>query len=805
MSLKQAMRISVLLFALGALAAAGTVQLTDVAVQSHDNATTLTIKASGAFTHTAYRPADNLLLVDLSGVTADKMENQTRSLRLPGVESYHVVSYKGANGSPTARLEIALSPGAVVQLDQATNAVMVHVTGKATPAGETSVVSMPSSDMQMKSAAQSTVASEKTAARPIVGHHTFKPVVPAQISSVTVTRSKDGLNVEIKADNTISPTAFKLTGPDRVVVDVPNAMPMKHQKMIVVNSNGVENIRIARYSMKPPATRIVVDLATAKEFSLDTKGNLASLHIGSTAASTVAAVPSNTGGTPVANATTSTTQTLGAKPSVMPNTTAELNFVTKPASPDAVAEFQAMHANATTSQVAANASSNQMPITSSNARMTSQPAINLAALQQVAPQGTASGITALSNGNAVCGSSSSGEPISVNFKDVDLKDFFRLISDISGLNVVLDPKVSGTIPALVLNDVPWDQALGIVLQNNSLDCQLSGNVLRIASATTLKAEADSRKAAQDAQALASDTQTVTRYISYATASEMIPTIKSFLTPRGTIVADTRTNALIITDIPNTLPRVDQLIKQLDQKTQEVEIEVRVVSATRNFSRDLGVQLGFALNNASTVIQGSGAGVSPTFPLIPLFSGLGTLPSTSGVGFSNKGAHYQLDSVLSMAEARSLAKVLSRPRVVTQNNKSATIRQGQQIPVTTPGTVSQPPTTTYIPAFLRLTVTPQITAEGTIFLVVDVEDTTVGAAAGGGNPPLNTASANTSILVTDGSTVMIGGVIATISNVAYSQVPVLGNIPILGNLFKSKHIDTSTQELIFFITPRIIQT
>ena len=167
MSLKQAMRISVLLFALGALAAAGTVQLTDVAVQSHDNATTLTIKASGAFTHTAYRPADNLLLVDLSGVTADKLENQTRSLRLPGVESYHVVSYKGANGSPTARLEIALSPGAVVQLDQATNAVMVHVTGKATPAGETSVVSMPSSDMQMKSAAQSTVASEKTAARPI--------------------------------------------------------------------------------------------------------------------------------------------------------------------------------------------------------------------------------------------------------------------------------------------------------------------------------------------------------------------------------------------------------------------------------------------------------------------------------------------------------------------------------------------------------------------------------------------------------------------------------------------------------------
>ncbi len=438
--------------------------------------------------------------------------------------------------------------------------------------------------------------------------------------------------------------------------------------------------------------------------------------------------------------------------------------------------------------------------------------MNLAALQQAATVGATASNPLSSKGN-VCGSTSSGEPISVNFKDVDLKDFFRLISDISGLNVVLDPKVSGTIPALVLTDVPWDQALGIVLQNNSLDCQLSGNVLRIASAATLKAEADSRKAAQDAQALASETQTITRYISYAMAADMIPTIKSFLTARGTIVADARTNALIITDIPTSMPRVDQLIKQLDQKTQEVEIEVRVVSATRDFSRDIGVSLGFQLLNASTTANsgatptGVGTRIIPTIttanslPPLPFFD---TLTGASALSFANQGHNYNLDAILSMAESRSLAKILSRPRVVTQNNKAATVRQGQQIPVTTPGTVSQPPTTSYIPAFLRLTVTPQITAEGTIFLTVDVEDTTVGASAGG-NPPLNTASATTSILVTDGSTVVIGGVIATNSTVAITQVPVLGNIPILGNLFKTRKVLTSTQELIFFITPRIIQT
>jgi type IV pilus secretin PilQ/predicted competence protein len=802
MSLKQAMRISVLLLALGAVALASTVQLTDVAVQSHDNATTLIIKASGAFTHTAYRPADNLLLVDLSGVTADKLENQTRSLHVPGVESYHVVSYKGANGATTARLEIALSPGAVVQIDPTTNAVMVKVTGKALTASEVAAVSAPSANATEKTVVHTLAEAEKATNRSAIVPKSSKSVAPAQISSIAVSRSKDGLTVDIKANTSITPTAFKLTGPDRIVIDVPNAMPMPHQKTIAVKSNGVENIRIARYSMNPPATRIVVDLDSAKEFSLATNGTHASLHLGTV----VTAVALNSVKTNANSAVTlqlATPQAVSAKASDTPSTMAELNFVTKPASPEAVAEFKSVMANGTTSRAPSSAVQDQLPITNSNARMSPQPAMNLAALQQAAVTSAASS-NVTPKGN-VCGSSSSGEPISVNFKDVDLKDFFRLISDISGLNVVLDPKVSGTIPALVLNDVPWDQALGIVLQNNSLDCQLSGNVLRIASATTLKAEADARKAAQDAQALATETQTITRYISYAVASEMIPTIKSFLTPRGTIVSDTRTNALIITDIPTTMPRVDQLIKQLDQKTQEVEIEVRVVSATRDFSRDLGVQLGFALNNASTTIKGSGAGTADAFPLIPLFSGLGTLTTTSGVGFSNTGANYKMDAILGMAESRSLAKVLSRPRIVTQNNKAATVRQGQQVPVTTPASANTPASTAYIPAFLRLTVTPQITAEGTIFLTVDVEDTTVGATSIGGNPPLNTASATTSVLVTDGSTVVIGGVIATTSTVGYAQVPVLGNIPVLGNLFKSKSVKTHTDELIFFITPRIIQT
>ncbi len=203
-----------------------------------------------------------------------------------------------------------------------------------------------------------------------------------------------------------------------------------------------------------------------------------------------------------------------------------------------------------------------------------------------------------------------GEPISVNLKDVDLKDFFRLVHEISGLNVVLDPNVHGSL-TLVLDDVPWDQALDIVLKNNGLERQLDGNVLRIATVDTLKHEADSRREQVEAQALAATKITVTRFLSYAHSKDLVPIIKKLLTKRGDVVSDDRNNALIIMDIPQVFLEVDRVLTQLDRKTPQVEIEARVVAATRNFSRDIGTQLGFALGNNATAIGGASAvGASP---------------------------------------------------------------------------------------------------------------------------------------------------------------------------------------------------
>jgi len=444
-----------------------------------------------------------------------------------------------------------------------------------------------------------------------------------------------------------------------------------------------------------------------------------------------------------------------------------------------------------------------------------QPAVNLAA-EQRAQAGQAP---------VAVGPKYTGEPISVNLKDVDLKDFFRLIHEISGLNVVLDPNVHGTL-TVVLDDVPWDQALDIVLKNNDLARELEGNVLRIATVDTLKKEADGRRAQVEAEALAVEKVSVTRFLSYAHAKDVIITVKKFLSVRGDVVADERTNAVIVNDIPKVLPIIDRLLTQLDRKTQEVEIEARVVAATRSYARDIGTQLGFGWGNGHTAVGGASAvGSSPTTVggltpgyvtvpgstgqsgnSIPLFSNLGSTSPTSGFSFLNASNTVRIDAVLTMAESRGLLKVLSRPRVVTQNNIQAFVKQGVRVPIVTQAQLGGPPTVTYVDAFLRLTVTPQITSENTIFLNVDVENTTPNFGTEvQGNPELITQQATTQVLVTDGGTVVIGGVIQTQNSITIDQVPVLGSLPILGNLFKHTVVNTSNQELIFFITPRIIQT
>src|ERR1043166_9376533 len=235
---------------------------------------------------------------------------------------------------------------------------------------------------------------------------------------------------------------------------------------------------------------------------------------------------------------------------------------------------------------------------------------------------------------------------------------------------------------------------------------------------------------------------------------------------------------------------------LDRKTPEVEIEARVVASTRTFARDIGTQLADGFGSGPNAVGGA-VGQSPIdiFGLVPrfitapgdakslpLFSNLGATGPTSGISFSNATNGFRLDFILTMAESRGLLKILSRPHITTQNNISALIKQGSRIPVVTQAQLGGPPTVTYIEAFLRLTVVPQITAENTIFLNVDVENTVPDfGRTVQGNPTLVTQQATTQVLVTDGGTVVIGGVIQTQNSINITKVPLLGNIPAVGNL------------------------
>ncbi len=800
------------------MATASASQLSGVLVKNHENAGEITILATGTFTHTEYRPSDNLILVDLAGVSLSHPDAKVHTVFAPGVRSYRIQSYRAPSGEEVARVEIALIKGANVTVNDVEGGVRLNVTGA--PAR------VPSK--------------EDIAAAASAVHASGPSSTIARVQGISVSRGTDGLNVEISGNGPLTARTMKLTGPDRLVIDIPNSLLDGRPRDIAVNSNGIKSVRAARYESAPPVTRVVVDLAAMQNFDVVPEGNKLVLKMrdGSSARPTratenteVAAATAAPSVKPVAIASAASPVQEEAKPATPAQNLVIVNptfSAKKDVAEDQKPEQTLVAPSPSKADVAASrfshettnvASVNKAPFQASAKLGAPVTAINAALMQQQAApvQVQTTAVSTCTTGRY------NGEPIGMNFKDLDLKDFFRVIHEISGLNVVLDPAVKGSV-TIVLDDVPWDQALAIVLNNNGLECQLQGNVLRIATLQTLKTEAEERRAQQDAQSLAVPKQTITRYLSYGQSKDAVIIIKKFLSPRGDVVADPRSNALIIEDIPAALEKIDPLLRTLDRKTPEVEIEARVVASTRTFARDIGTQLGFSYGDGKNAASGA-TGDSPikqTFPTgvqpkfiqgttagtIPLFSDLGASAPSSGAQFVTSTLGFRLDFILTMAESRGLLKILSRPHITTQNNIMALIKQGTRVPIVTNQQLGGPPTVQYVDAFLRLSVTPQITAENTIFLNVDVENTVPDFTRVTGaqlNPTLNQQQATTQVLVADGGTVVIGGVVQTQNNLAIAQVPVLGSIPVLGNLFKHQTVNTSTQELIFFITPKIIQT
>jgi len=414
-----------------------------------------------------------------------------------------------------------------------------------------------------------------------------------------------------------------------------------------------------------------------------------------------------------------------------------------------------------------------------------------------------------------------GERVTLKFKDADLRDVVIFLANIAGLNVVFDPGVSGKVTCDFV-EVPWDQALEIILKSNKLGMVLEGNVLRIATPETLAREEEQARRLKEARELAGPIKVLTKTLSYAKVAQVKPILEKQLSPRGEIIIDERSNTLIISDIPDRVKIIEKLIETLDVPNPQVSIEARIVEATSNFVRNLGIQWGFRaiadayygnqtslqFPNSISVdgskisgilakgLEGPVGGYAINLPA-PIFD------SAMGISFGNVLDTFRLDMALSALETSGEGRIISAPKITTQNNMEAEIIQGRQIPVQTVANFTV--TTRYVNAALELRVTPQITAEGTIIMKIEIRNNAADFAnLVNGIPPIITQSASTTVMVKDGGTAVIGGIYRMEDTISRSRVPFLHKIPIIGNLFKSFSRTRQNRELLIFITPRIVR-
>jgi type IV pilus assembly protein PilQ len=397
----------------------------------------------------------------------------------------------------------------------------------------------------------------------------------------------------------------------------------------------------------------------------------------------------------------------------------------------------------------------------------------------------------------------SGHPISMDFQDMDLRAVLRLFADISGLNMVIDPAVQGSVN-VKLDEVPWDQALDIILRANKLGYIVDGTIVRIAPLSVLADEEKQRSDLQKAQAEAGELTTVTRQLSYAQGADIVTLLRqaNVISPRGQAFVDARTNTLIVTDLEQRITNVNELVSVLDRPQPQVEIEARIVQTNRTFARALGVNWGFnglvdpALGNTTNL-------AFPNSGSLEGRVGLGSASnSTLNLALGSVNGAFNLDVALTALERQGNVRLLSTPKVSTLNNVEAEVAQGVQVPYQTVS--NNTVTTQFRDAALVLKVTPQITAAGTVIMRISVDKGSVGATFGG-VPSINTQRANTTVLVSDGETTVIGGIYDSRSTQSTDSTPGLGRVPFLKWLFNREDVSDENTELLIFITPRIIRS
>jgi type IV pilus assembly protein PilQ len=785
----------------------GSAAITEIRQEASDRSTRLVVECTGPLAYTYYSPDPLTLVVDIPEMDASRVPTRV-NVGTKEVESVRVTSMARADGRSLARLEVRLAslvPYQIFSKDKSLNLVFERAAEVAARPADAAMAKAeePVRPVPVTAAPEPAPAAPAPApatASKVNWQPVSAPEAPApapaprlvagpraqRILGVTQDNDAGQLAFTIKADGSLRYQDFFLGNPDRLVVDFVDVVSRAGMRNMEVNEGPVRKVRLAQFSAaSPKIARLVLDLSARSPYR----------------------IVEGTDGVKIV---------FGEGQAPHPAALAALRTEN-----DAEAEPAAQAA--------------PLPAADTAPQMLPAPAPLLPAPvpmleAQEAPTTPASIQSTVVPGEKVY----TGHPISLDFKDGDLQDIFRLFADISGLNIVVNPGVSGKV-TLKLNEVPWDQALDLILKANGLGYTLEGNVIRIARLADLQREETERRKLEEEKALAGNLEVFNKTLSYAKATELQETVKKVaLSARGTITLDPRTNTMIITDLPANIAKAKDLIAELDRATPQVEIEARIVVTSRNFTRDLGIQWGFSHSQTARyanttnmafpnaiIVNGNGV---PSVGGIP--ADQGDLGSGSGIGVPGRGyvvnlpaggfnsgigitlgnilGSFNLDLALTALERQGRGRVLSTPKVTTQNNHPAEIKQGVQLPIQT--VANNTVTVTFKDAALSLRVTPQITEANTVILDLSLENNSPDFANAVNNiPPINTQSAQTQVLVKDGATAVIGGIFQSNEQTTQSSTPFLGKLPILGYLFRNRFVTNTNNELLLFITPRIIKS
>jgi type IV pilus assembly protein PilQ len=725
-----------------------TPHLRAVSARADGGLSTVVIEATAPVAYVTTQPDPLTVLVDLRNVTFGGVAVPSPTALVRGVR---VEESRAADGTPLARVRVNLNRAAPHRVRTSRNLIMVELDGAAAPA-----------------------AAPAAAARTAVAR-----AAATQLRAVRAARSGDEVTVSLIGNGELKATTVQEADdlPPRVLLDFAGVAAARAvPAQLGIDQADVTRVRVAVNSREPLVTRVVVDLKRQVPFRVESAGSdgeeLRVIFGGASDAPPVTTAPA-----------------------------AEVTPVSAPEPvPVALAVSPAPMAVVPVAAPAPAAAAMSLP---------SSPVVPAAAAAVAQPQSPPAGQTP---------TRFTGHPVSLDFQGADLRAVLRTFAEISGLNVVIDPTITGTVD-VSLRDVPWDQALDIILKANKLGYFVDGSIVRIAPLGVLAEEEMQRRKLADEQALAGELRVLTRPLSYAKAGELIPIItRSALSSRGEVQVDARTNTIIIRDLPDRLTAASELMAALDLPQPQVEIEARIVQTTRDFARSLGVEWGvsgrvapelgntlpLAFPNTGSLTGRTGLAQGPDGVTNAVNLGVANASSALGLALGSINGAVNLDVALSALERSGQGRLLSTPRVSTQNNVEAEITQGVQIPIQT--VANNTITVTFKDAALTLKVTPQITASNTVIMRVFLENAAPDySRAIRDIPPIDTQRAVTSVLVGDGETTVIGGIYLSREQAVQGRTPVLSRIPLLGWLFKRDEISDESRELLIFITPRITKS